>query len=202
MAPQPTQDMLLLLLLLCAVRHAAGLAVAGSPCDVVLGSGAQQLSFVACPVAGVPDSALARLSMSGTTLPKGCLPARVPGTVLSTLLANGAFNLTRADDPYFADELVTRIPDISAAPSLYTYAFVLDVPRAPLPPCAEHAATRLRLELRAASYRVRAWVNGAEVQPAGAASSGGAQQGTAGMFLRRAYELPAGPNTRVLVLPP
>ena len=148
------------------------------PCDLTLGGGA--LSFIACPASGMTESELMRLSIRDNKLPTHCIPARVPGTVLATLLEAGAFNLTRPGDPYFADELVSRIPDISqAGAAYYTYAYILDLPRA-LPHCVAHATSRFRFELRAASYHIRVWSDGSDL------SDG---KSSAGMFRRRTFEL-------------
>jgi hypothetical protein len=100
---------------------------------------------------------------------EGWIRARVPGTVLTTLIENGTYQ-----DPYFGLNN-TRIPDISdAGPEFYTYWFLKDVNLTSADP-----GRRVWLKFRGINYFADVFLNGARVN----------RDTHRGMFLRQRYDV-------------
>jgi mannosylglycoprotein endo-beta-mannosidase len=138
------------------------------------------------PIAKVP-AAGAQLSQPGYAL-AGWLPAVVPGTVLTTQLAN-----KQVPDPFFGMNN-ERIPDIyRTGRDYYTYWFVKDFQEAPAT-----GDGQVWLHLRGVNYSCEVFLNGQKLN----------KQTHHGMFLRQAYNitpyLAKGGRNRlaVLVYPP
>lgn len=138
------------------------------------------------PIAKVP-AAGAQLSQPGYAL-AGWLPAVVPGTVLTTQLAN-----KQVPDPFFGMNN-ERIPDIyKTGRDYYTYWFVKDFQEAPATDDGQ-----VWLHLRGVNYSCEVFLNGQKLN----------KQTHHGMFLRQAYNitpyLAKGGRNRlaVLVYPP
>jgi hypothetical protein len=98
-------------------------------------------------------------------------PAVVPGTVLTTLLANH-----RVPDPYIGLNN-TKIPDASEGIERYTYWFRarLDVPSEAL-----KDGRRALMEFRGINYTADVYLNGVRLTP---------EEGWKGMFLRRQVDV-------------
>ncbi|MBX0293032.1 glycosyl hydrolase [Hymenobacter sp. HSC-4F20] len=118
----------------------------------------------------------------------GWLPAVVPGTVLTTQLANN-----QVPDPFFGMNN-NRIPDIfHTGPGYYTYWFVKDFQEAPAA-----GTDQVWLHLRGVNYSCEVFLNGQQLN----------QQTHRGMFLRQTYNItpylaPDGRNRlAVIVYPP
>ena len=113
-----------------------------------------------------------------------CIPATVPGTVLTALVANGTFAGV-AD--LFVDNATATVPDISATGSdawTFYWSTSIVVPAA----CADEPPTStLALVLPQVNYRATVLVGGAEVAPVG----GGVGARAAGMYARHTYALGA-----------
>ena len=138
------------------------------------------------PIAQVPAGG-AQLSRPGYAL-TGWRPAVVPGTVLTTQLAN-----KQVPDPFFGMNN-ERIPDIyRTGRDYYTYWFVKDFEEAPAA-----GDGQVWLHLRGVNYSCEVFLNGQKLN----------KQTHRGMFLRQAYNItrylaPDGRNRlAVLVYPP
>ncbi|WP_373299295.1 glycoside hydrolase family 2 protein [Streptomyces phaeofaciens] len=121
---------------------------------------------------------------------EGWIRARVPGTVLATLVAAG-----RVPDPYYGLNNL-RIPDAGeVGVGEYTYWFRT---RLDLPKRAGEGSGRVFLELRGLNYRADVYLNGARINT----------EPLVGMFLRRRLDVtdavrPGKENVlAVLVTPP
>jgi mannosylglycoprotein endo-beta-mannosidase len=156
---------------LLAVTAAAAAAAAAAPAPAPAASSS-------CAPAFAPAWALCRTPVPDTT----CVPAVVPGTVLTALLANGTF--AGVTDPW-VDDALQRIPDISVTGvDFWTFYWTTSIV-VPAAGCAGDAST-LALILPQLNYRATVLVGGAEVLPVG---GGGAR--AAGMFARATYALGA-----------
>ncbi|QKG57759.1 glycosyl hydrolase [Hymenobacter sp. BRD128] len=121
----------------------------------------------ALPIGKVPASG-AQLSQPGYAL-TGWLPAVVPGTVLTTQLAN-----KQVPDPFFGMNN-ERIPDIyRTGRDYYTYWFVKDFQEAPAA-----GNGQAWLHLRGVNYSCEVYLNGQKLN----------KQTHHGMFLRQAYNI-------------
>ncbi|HVZ39434.1 MAG TPA: glycoside hydrolase family 2 TIM barrel-domain containing protein [Candidatus Kapabacteria bacterium] len=97
---------------------------------------------------------------SAITLPgynlTGWMPAVVPGTVLTTLVANGVYL-----DPYYSTN-ISRIPDASkAGVDFYTYWFYTSFTLGDASP-----GSRIWLEFRGINYRANVFFNGTQLNAA------------------------------------
>eukprot|EP00051_Salpingoeca_urceolata_P015589 m.202923 g.202923 ORF g.202923 m.202923 type:complete len:1050 (-) comp18444_c0_seq3:44-3193(-) len=130
-----------------------------------------------------PPSASQTINAS-TPLPQAeCMEAVVPGTIMTSLLANGTFPGIR--DP-FVDDNLARLPDINTTgKAFYTFIYHTDITPSVLTAASRIASTAW-LELRGVSYRARVFVNGEEVVPEQATP---AIPHAAGMFHRWSYKL-------------
>ncbi|WP_460503351.1 glycosyl hydrolase 2 galactose-binding domain-containing protein, partial [Hymenobacter agri] len=123
--------------------------------------------WLAQPLAKVPVEG-PQLSQPAYPL-AGWLPAVVPGTVLTTQLAN-----KQVPDPFFGMNN-QRIPDIyRTGPGYYTYWFVKDFQEAPAA-----GAGQVWLHLRGVNYSCEVFLNGQKLNA----------QTHRGMFLRQAYNI-------------
>lgn len=134
-----------------------------------------------------------------------CVPADVPGTILTTLLRSGAF--PGVTDPFDGDSL-RHIPDIAAVgPAYYTYVFMasvkwasahdckdLDLNASKAAPMTSHVASgrlsdpasRTWLTLRGISYRAEVYSDGSHLYPR---ESVGFYHDAVGMNHRWSYDL-------------
>jgi mannosylglycoprotein endo-beta-mannosidase len=157
----------MLRLLVAAAAVAAAIAVAAAPAPVAPASAAppphHAVAGAAPPAACSSDAVLSTAAGTAWQLcgagnassPSSCIPATVPGTVLTSLLAASAF--PGVVDP-FVDESIAAIPDISlAGPGFYSGTFLTGPLSADaIVACAASrgvSAPRLSLLLRGQNYR-------------------------------------------------
>lgn len=94
-----------------------------------------------------------QLSKYGPDIEKHCIPASVPGTVLSNLLANGTFFRDGVQDPYFETNL-QRIPDIAfTGRDAWTYFYVATWK-------ISNEDKHATLTLRSINYEAELWLDG------------------------------------------
>ncbi|WP_295128828.1 glycoside hydrolase family 2 protein [uncultured Chitinophaga sp.] len=140
------------------------LAAPSSPQSVFLGKGWQMQHF---PKAGAGGETIS----TKTYKPDGWQPAIVPGTVLTSLVANKVY-----PDPYFGDankRLLHKIPDMADAGREFYHYWFRNSFRVP----ATLTGKRLWLRLHGINYRAEIWLNGQKLGD------------MAGMFNTQAFDI-------------